>query len=209
MASLLLYRAAALITLGVIAGGIHAVVREKPVSLELMAPAPLPKPKGAEAGPVGAEPVEKPVTGTTASGAGQEPAVTPVNPVTPTPPADTAAADPLNVTLALAKELHEQGYVFLDARPLNEYEQGHIAGAFWLNTETFATPGGGEVLAMLDREMPIVVYCQGGMCDASKNLVRMLQQAGYMGGRIFHDGYPAWEKAGYPTAAGKPPIGGG
>jgi rhodanese-related sulfurtransferase len=202
MESLLLYRAAALVTLGVIAGAIHSAAR--PISLGLQAPAPY----------VGPKPVvpEKPVTGTpdgTSAANGSNAAALPVAP--PTPPT-AAAEDPLaalSITLAEAKAFYDQGFMFLDSRYLDEYEKGHVQGALLLNTDTFATPGGGEVIQMLDREAPIVVYCNGGMCDASKNLVRLLQQSGYMGGRIFHDGYPEWVKAGYPTATGKPPVGGG
>lgn len=116
--------------------------------------------------------------------------------------------DEINITIAQAKLLHDNRVVFLDARHLNEYEEGHVAGALWLTTESFATPGGGEVMGVLDRDAPVVVYCGGGMCDASKNLVRLLQQAGFMQARIMHDGYPEWVKAGHPTQTGKPPIGG-
>lgn len=199
MNALLLYRAAALVTLAVVVGAIDSAVR--PISLKLQMPAPLPVTKGSPSSPL-SNPPAKPVQGA-------EPAA-PAAPVTP-PPAP-AAVDPeaaLNISLAQAKELYDQRTVFLDARHLEEYEQGHVAGALLLNTETFATAGGGEVISMLDREAPIVVYCGGGMCDASKNLVRLLQQSGFMGGRIFHDGYPEWVKAGYPTQTGKPPIGGG
>ena len=100
------------------------------------------------------------------------------------------------------------GMMFIDARYLHEYEEGHVEGAFWMPTEQFGTPGGLEVLSLLDSESPIIVYCGGGACDASKNVVRRLQEAGKRGARIMHDGYPAWKDAGHPTATGRPEIGG-
>ena len=96
--------------------------------------------------------------------------------------------------------------LWIDARSQNEYEAGHVQDAFQMSTEDF---NGSEVLNYLDKDGPLVVYCSGGQCDASKNLVKLLQLAGYKQARIMEDGYPAWKQAGYPTATGKPLVGGG
>jgi 3-mercaptopyruvate sulfurtransferase SseA len=55
---------------------------------------------------------------------------------------------------------------------------------------------------------PIVVYCDGGDCEASHDMAIMLESAGYMEVYVLHDGYPGWERAGHPVEQG-PPAGGG
>jgi rhodanese-related sulfurtransferase len=185
MASLLLYRAAALVAAGVIAGAVHSGI--VPVMLKPEAPAPIKLPQA----PL--KPPEAP-----------KDIAPPANPPPATPAADEMAG--LNITLAQAKKLYDAHVPFVDARHAEEYESGHVQDAFQLSTEDF---NGSEVLNYLDRDSPLVVYCSGGACDASKNLVKLLQQAGFKQARIMEDGYPAWEKAGYPTAKGKPVVGGG
>jgi rhodanese-related sulfurtransferase len=193
MASTLLYRAAAIVVVGIIAGAVHSAMVQ--VKLRPDAPAPLilptkPQNQGQTSAP-----------GSTGSTPGVS---TPAPPAPPPPPADDMAG--LNLTLTQAKSLYDSHVPFVDARHLEDYEAGHVMDAFQMSTEDF---NGSEVLNYLDRNAPIVVYCSGGQCDASKNLVKLLQQAGYTQARIMEDGYPAWSKAGYPTATGKPAVGGG
>lgn len=199
----LLYRCAALITLAVAAGAVHSLVLGaggKRVTTVPLAPAPLNLP----ALPTNGEP---PAANGTPQTQQPQQATQPAPPTQaaqpPAPPADPM--DQLNISIAQAKALFDQNVIFIDARPLHEYEAGHVPNAFFLSTETYH---GSEVLEYLDPTSPMVIYCGGGACDASKNLVILLQQSGYMGGRIMHDGYPAWAAAGHPTATGKPLIGG-
>ncbi len=199
----LLYRSAALITLAVAAGAVHSLVLGaggKRVTTVPLAPAPLNLP----ALPANGEP---PAANGTPQTQQPQQATQPAPPTQaaqpPAPPADPM--DQLNISIAQAKALFDQNVIFIDARPLHEYEAGHVPNAFFLSTETYH---GSEVLEYLDPTSPMVIYCGGGACDASKNLVILLQQSGYMGGRIMHDGYPAWAAAGHPTATGKPLIGG-
>jgi len=115
----------------------------------------------------------------------------------------------LHITVPQAKLLFDNKIAFVDSRHLDEYEAGHVENAFLLSSDDVTGGKGTEVLGFLDKEAPIVVYCNGGMCDASENLVKLLQVMGYKGCRIMTDGYPEWQKAGYPVATGKPMIGGG
>jgi rhodanese-related sulfurtransferase len=199
----LLYRSAALITLALAAGAVHSLVLGaggKRVTTVPLAPAPLILPVPPTNGE---QPAAQPANGTPQA----QPPTQATQPAQATPP-PVAPADPmdqLNITIAQAKALFDQNVIFIDARPLHEYEAGHVPNAFFLSTETYH---GSEVLEYLDPTSPMVIYCGGGACDASKNLVILLQQSGYMGGRIMHDGYPAWAAAGHPTATGKPLIGG-
>lgn len=125
-------------------------------------------------------------------------------------PQPAASADPmaaLNITIAQSKALFDAGAPFIDARNIEEYRAGHVAGAFWIPAERFAGGTIPEALQYLDTQNPMVIYCGGGACDASKNVLILLQQAGYKGGRIMHDGYPEWVNAGYAIGTGEPVVG--
>lgn len=100
--------------------------------------------------------------------------------------------------VARAKAIYDrQSVLFVDARPKDLYDEGHIKGAFSL-------PAG-----QIDRLLPqffnqyppstaIVAYCSGRQCTDSHKLARRLRALGYERVQIFIDGYPAWEAAGYP-----------
>ncbi len=119
----------------------------------------------------------------------------------------TDAGPGLNVSIAESVALFEKGAPFVDARYLAEYEAGHVLNAFHLTVDQLIAGKGLGVLGMMDPAAPVVVYCGGGMCDASKNLVNYLQAAGFAQCHIMNDGYPAWVAAGQPTATGAPEIG--
>jgi rhodanese-related sulfurtransferase len=171
-----------IILAGIIAGGVHSMykpVRVRPV--EVITPAPVPPARGAESTQTATE---------------------------VTPEAAPAALG-LEITVAQAADLYNDGAQFLDARSKSDYEKGHVEGSFHLASDTFNTAAGQQTIAMLDRSQVLVVYCGGGACDASHNLVILLQQAGYMRCHVMTDGYPAWQQAGMPVSEGAGPIGGG
>lgn len=128
-----------------------------------------------------------------------------VTPVTPTDPA--ALVNGQEIDLAKAWELFQSGTPFADARFLEDYEKGHVEGAFWITTEQFMNGNSPAALQFLDKSQWLVIYCSGGNCDASHNLAQFLAMVGYNKCLIMKDGYPAWEQANHPTATGKPEIG--
>lgn len=130
--------------------------------------------------------------------------VAPVEPNLPTVP---AAGPGLDISIPEALAFFNQGVPFLDARHLEEYTAGHVQNAFYLTADLLIEGKGQDVLSMLDPQSTVVVYCGGGMCDASKNLVNYLQAAGFTRCHIIHDGYPAWAAANHPTATGAPEVG--
>ncbi|HYF14418.1 MAG TPA: rhodanese-like domain-containing protein [Phycisphaerales bacterium] len=121
--------------------------------------------------------------------------------------ASSAAAAPatlgLDISLADAAALFEQGAAFIDARRREEYEAGHVENAFWLPADQL-TGGRPAALDYLDAEAPLVIYCGGGDCDASHNTAALLQQLGYKRTHVMKDGFPAWRDAGKPVATGAP-----
>jgi 3-mercaptopyruvate sulfurtransferase SseA len=48
----------------------------------------------------------------------------------------------------------------------------------------------------------IVTYCSGRECEDSHELAQILLQFGYENVSVFIDGFPAWEKSGFPVEEG-------
>lgn len=98
-----------------------------------------------------------------------------------------------------AKQIYDRGNaVFVDARSEELFAAGHIKGALSMPL--------GRLEAYIDkfkRDYPlsefIVSYCSGRECDDSHKLAQHLFEEGYTNISIFIDGYPGWEKAGYPV----------
>lgn len=126
------------------------------------------------------------------------------------PTAPAAAPLGLMIDSKAAKALFDEGVIFLDARIQPEYDAGHIPQAYLLNSTMFGTPAADEAMKALDASQPVVIYCGGGDCDASKNVAILLQQAGFKQVHIIEKGFPEWKELGYPieTAAGKAGTGG-
>ncbi len=132
-------------------------------------------------------------------------------PVTPT--AALAASASLNIYQATLREkektpevnteelrqiLAQKSATVFDARLPKEYAISHIPGA--LNVA--AKPGVGlsvrvsdvaEIGAIVtDKQAPIVLYCNGPFCGASKRLSEELLEAGYTNIRRYQLGIPTW-----------------
>ncbi len=90
--------------------------------------------------------------------------------------------------------------LFIDARPVEEYEAGHIPGAF--NVPPSKISGISALLDFMGPGDRIVVYCEGGSCDASHLVAIRLEDLGITTVHIDVDGYPGWAAAGHETAQG-------
>ena len=88
----------------------------------------------------------------------------------------------MNITAEEAKTIMdtEQGYVILDTRTREEYDQGHIPGAIVISHEEIAEKAE-EVLT--DKEQLILVYCRSGR--RSKIAAEALVELGYTNIREF------------------------
>ena len=109
------------------------------------------------------------------------------------------------VDLATAREYLEEGQVlFVDARELERYQQGHVPGALSLPAEDLEQYLQGRsretLLATLSLKPMVLVYCDGPECQASGRLAAALVQAGVSQVRVMSAGWPAWEQAGNPVS---------
>ena len=82
----------------------------------------------------------------------------------------------VNITAEEAKEImdSEEGYIILDVRTQEEYDQGHIPGAVVISHEEIAEKAE-EVLT--DKDQMILVYCRSGR--RSKIAAEALVELGY------------------------------
>ena len=82
----------------------------------------------------------------------------------------------MNITAEEAKEImdSEEGYIILDVRTQEEYDQGHIPGAILIpNTEIEEKAEG----VLTDKNQLILVYCRSGR--RSKIAAEALAELGY------------------------------
>ena len=88
----------------------------------------------------------------------------------------------MNITAEEAKAImdSEDGYIILDARTQEEYDQGHIPGAIVISHEEIAEKAE-DVLT--DKEQLILVYCRSGR--RSKIAAEALVELGYTNVREF------------------------
>jgi len=113
-------------------------------------------------------------------------------------PSDTQ----FGISLAEAKELFlKQGAVFIDARPNNDYEKGHIKGAHslpWHDIDQQSI----EVTKDLPPDIPIITYCDGETCGLSHDLTMFLLDMGFNNVRVLINGWALWQKADLPVESG-------
>jgi rhodanese-related sulfurtransferase len=120
-------------------------------------------------------------------------------------PAIPESADPMEASLDVLKAYQAQGAALvLDARPAEEYAEGHIAGAINLPfDDVFKRPELVKTVAPGAR--PVITYCGGGDCELSRSLAFSFVDAGYRRVLVFTGGLPAWKAAGLPTHTGARP----
>lgn len=108
----------------------------------------------------------------------------------------------LAISLDEAKKLHiAKNALFLDARPPEEYDAGHIQGAVslpWHDTEQNAL----DVVGNLPNDTSIITYCDGAACSLSKELALFLENFGFSNVRVLVNGWHVWKEAGLPIASG-------
>lgn len=93
---------------------------------------------------------------------------------------------------------------FIDARPQRDYVAGHIPYSYLVPAETIADGRLGDMMELggVDPSMRVVVYCEGGTCDASHLVALTLQDMGFTKIHIDVDGYPGWQNAGHEIETG-------
>ena len=106
------------------------------------------------------------------------------------------------VNLAQAYALFQQGSLFIDARPADEFNELHVPKSLNI-TPDMVEAGVAEKVAGLARDREIVVYCGQVSCDLALKVAEKLQSLGFTRVMAFMGGFRAWDEAGYPADTGK------
>jgi rhodanese-related sulfurtransferase len=111
-------------------------------------------------------------------------------------------------TQQTVESLKNPGYrqgeiVFVDARSDDNYQSGHIPGAWQLDyyhPEHYLT----NVLAVCQKAQKVVVYCTGGECEDSELTAVMLRDAGIPASRlgVYAGGITDWKEKKLPVETG-------
>lgn len=103
------------------------------------------------------------------------------------------------ISLPEAENLWSGGEaVVVDSRSREEYASGHIPGA--ISIPLIEVKEGSDYLFnRLPPDRQIVVYCEGGSCQTSLALAKLLYSKGYRNVKVFSGGWEEWLKAGLPV----------
>ena len=93
--------------------------------------------------------------------------------------------------------------VFVDVRPPELYQEGHIQGAINLPFAEFDQMID-KILTDLPEEVLIVTYCDGDDCVLSAELAIRLKEFGYEKVRVLHNGWSVWKSHHLPSETGQP-----
>lgn len=107
----------------------------------------------------------------------------------------------ISTSSAQAKELYDQGAVFVDVRNPRLYAKKHIPGAFHLDLKYNFDED--KLAAVAKKDQPVVIYCSGVKCSRSYRASEKAVSWGYSKVHYFRGGIVEWKKAGYPVAAGQ------
>ncbi|PZT70030.1 rhodanese-like domain-containing protein [Streptomyces sp. SW4] len=124
----------------------------------------------------------------------------PVLRVAPAAPAEAAAyfraslafhADASDVAAALAAG-GDPGFVVVDSRSTEAWEQGHVPGAVHLPTALVAE----QAPRLLDPAVPVVTYCWGPGCNGATRAALALAELGYRVKEML-GGFEYWVREGF------------
>jgi rhodanese-related sulfurtransferase/DNA-binding transcriptional ArsR family regulator len=112
---------------------------------------------------------------------------------------DRSTPEPVGMQDLLAR-VRSNDVIILDARPANEYEAGHIAGAISVPIDELQAR-----LRTLPKDREYVAYCRGPYCVYADRAVELLVRHKRRARRLI-EGFPEWRAAGLPVARGGEPA---
>jgi rhodanese-related sulfurtransferase len=121
------------------------------------------------------------------------------------PPTDTQkepsvaenGGKPKEIGTAVAKRIFdEKRALFIDARPAEQFAEGHIPGAISVYAEEFNK----SIPTLLGYPMDtlVVAYCGGGLCELSHELADRLVTLGFKKVVVYTGGTTEWNENNYP-----------
>lgn len=103
-----------------------------------------------------------------------------------------------SVTTKEAKELFDEGILFVDTRENSAWELGRIPGAVHIDVRTNAFTKE-ALMEEAKLEDKVLFYCNGIKCGRSSTASMKAVKYGYTHVYYYREGYPGWKNAGYPV----------
>jgi rhodanese-related sulfurtransferase len=111
----------------------------------------------------------------------------------------TSGADDLIVAMSQAIASHQTGEaIFVDARPTDQFADGHISGAINVPWEEVYDHIERIFMAVPGYDALVIAYCDGEACALSEELVLLLRDLGYSNAKVLINGWTLWRSHGYP-----------
>ena len=107
------------------------------------------------------------------------------------------------ITLGEAEGLFSEGEaLFIDSRPKEAFQTGHILGAVNIPFEEYKKEEALDLI-FLPPEGTVVIYCDGNECNSSVELAKVLHKKGLLDIKIFFGGWIEWTREGLPVSSEK------
>jgi rhodanese-related sulfurtransferase len=103
----------------------------------------------------------------------------------------------VSVDASKAKQLFDQGALFVDVRRDSDWENARIPDALHLELKTVFSKE--SLLEEAATTTPIVIYCNGEKCLRSSKATILAVEWGFKNIHYFRDGFPAWKQASFPV----------
>lgn len=91
-------------------------------------------------------------------------------------------------------------FVIIDNRNKEQFTKEHITGATLITVDELM--GNPKLSDKLDKNVPLVLYCNGVKCWRSPAAALLYQSLGFKEIYWFRNGLPEWVKLDYPTVEG-------
>jgi len=96
-----------------------------------------------------------------------------------------------------AKQLFDQGALFVDVRRTSDWDSGRIPDALHLELKKVFSI---ETLSEeAKKDEPIIIYCNGEKCLRSSKATVLAVEWGFKNIYFFRDGFPSWKMASFPV----------
>jgi rhodanese-related sulfurtransferase len=109
-------------------------------------------------------------------------------------PCPESLAKAETVTTAAARRSAD--VLYLDARPVEDFERAHIKGAISFPYPVLEDPDAARVDALKTKGVPIVTYCDGGRSRFGEMMAKLLTELGVKNVTNLEGGLEAWRSQG-------------
>ncbi len=100
------------------------------------------------------------------------------------------------VSMQAIAERWQGKVLWIDARPQEQYDAGHVPEALLLNEQKFDDQLFSHLDILQTNTRPIIVYCSGARCDASRHVLERLKQTlPIENAFVLKGGWNAWQEA--------------